>query len=689
MTLPGSTGLLTDRYELTMLAAALADGTASRRCTFEVFARRLPDGRRYGVVAGTGRLLDELIRFRFADAELTALAETGVVDPDTLRWLADYRFAGDIDGYPEGELYFPGSPVLTVTGTVRRGGDPGDAGALGPQPRLRDRLGRRPDGGRAGGRPLIEMGSRRTHEEAAVAAARAAYLAGFASTSNLEAGRRYGIPTTGTARTRSSCCTTTSARRSPARSPAAARRRRCWWTPTTSPGASMPPSPRWPAPSWARSGSTPATSASWPARPASSSTARRAGHPDRAVRRPRRVRHRRAARRAGGRLRGGHLAGHRLRGADRRDGLQAGRGGRPAGGQAQLRTRSPGAGASPRCAGTSRPVPRWRRSSGLAEQPVPAGPHDRVLPVPLVHKGEPVGDRESLEQSRERLRGALVSVPWEGLKLSRGEPALPRFSTSPRSPEGVAVRALIIVDVQLDFCEGGSLAVAGGASVAERINAVTGRLRPRRGDQGLPRRPGRHFSRRRTTCDSWPVHCVAGTAGAAFHPALDVAPIGAVFAKGAYAAAYSGFEGAEPGGAGLADWLRAREVTEVDVVGIATDYCVLWPPRWTPPAPASPRPCCSARPRRPPAQPQGLPELCEQRLHRGAPSFAAARPHGLTTVPRRRSKVPTHPAPGAGVAARVRKRARKKHSPRWPVRPAGTAPSAARSSAGSRRPDPG
>ncbi|WP_445185455.1 nicotinamidase [Pseudonocardia sp. Cha107L01] len=136
------------------------------------------------------------------------------------------------------------------------------------------------------------------------------------------------------------------------------------------------------------------------------------------------------------------------------------------------------------------------------------------------------------------------------------------------------MRALIIVDVQLDFCEGGSLAVAGGASVAERINAVTGRY-----DQVVATRdyhvdPGDHFSATPDYVRSWPVHCVAGTAGAAFHPALDVAPIGAVFAKGGYAAAYSGFEGAEPGGAGLADWLRARQVTEVDVVGIATDYCV-------------------------------------------------------------------------------------------------------------------
>jgi nicotinamidase/pyrazinamidase len=134
--------------------------------------------------------------------------------------------------------------------------------------------------------------------------------------------------------------------------------------------------------------------------------------------------------------------------------------------------------------------------------------------------------------------------------------------------------ALIIVDVQLDFCEGGSLAVAGGASVADRINAVTGRY-----DQVVATRdyhvdPGAHFSEQPDYRDSWPVHCLVGTPGAAFHPALDVAPIRAVFSKGEYAAAYSGFEGGSPDGTALTDWLRAREVTEVDVVGIATDHCV-------------------------------------------------------------------------------------------------------------------
>ena len=135
-------------------------------------------------------------------------------------------------------------------------------------------------------------------------------------------------------------------------------------------------------------------------------------------------------------------------------------------------------------------------------------------------------------------------------------------------------RALIIVDVQLDFCEGGSLAVAGGASVAERVNAITGDYPHVVATRDHHIDPPGHFSESPNYRDTWPVHCVAGTPGAAFHPALDVGPIQAVFSKGAYSAAYSGFEGAEPGGTSLADWLRSRGVTEVDIAGIATDHCV-------------------------------------------------------------------------------------------------------------------
>ncbi|MBF6548757.1 nicotinate phosphoribosyltransferase [Nocardia brasiliensis] len=191
-----STALLTDQYELTMLAAALADGSAHRRCTFEVFARRLPHGRRYGVVAGTARVLDALAHFHFGEAELTVIAR--FLPAETVDWLRAYRFTGEIDGYAEGELYFPGSPILSVRGTFAEcvvletlilsilNHDSAIASAAARMVSA------------SGGRRMIEMGSRRTHELAAPDSSRAAYLAGFDATSNLEAVRRYGVPGAGT-----------------------------------------------------------------------------------------------------------------------------------------------------------------------------------------------------------------------------------------------------------------------------------------------------------------------------------------------------------------------------------------------------------------------------------------------------------------------------------------------------------
>ncbi|MCC3277604.1 nicotinate phosphoribosyltransferase [Arthrobacter sp. zg-Y40] len=194
-----NSALYTDHYELTMLQAALHSGTASRRSVFEVFARRLPDGRRYGVAAGTGRILEALENFRFDAPQLDFLARTNVVDERTLAWLADFRFSGNIYGYAEGEAYFPQSPLLIVESTF------GEAciletmllSMLNHDSAIASAASRMTSA--ADGRPCIEMGSRRTHEEAAVAAARAAVIAGFNSTSNLEAGLRYGLKTVGTA----------------------------------------------------------------------------------------------------------------------------------------------------------------------------------------------------------------------------------------------------------------------------------------------------------------------------------------------------------------------------------------------------------------------------------------------------------------------------------------------------------
>jgi len=191
-----STALLTDHYELTMVQAALGSGTAHRRSVFELFPRRLPEGRRYGVVAGVGRALDAIESFTFDDEALAALE--GVVNDETRKWLASYRFTGDVWGYAEGDAYFPYSPLVIVEGSFAEAvvletlllsiynHDSAIASAASRMTMA------------AGERPCIEMGSRRTHEEAAVASARAAYLAGFASTSNLAARHRYGVPSAGT-----------------------------------------------------------------------------------------------------------------------------------------------------------------------------------------------------------------------------------------------------------------------------------------------------------------------------------------------------------------------------------------------------------------------------------------------------------------------------------------------------------
>ncbi|KDQ67548.1 nicotinate phosphoribosyltransferase [Streptomyces halstedii] len=193
-----STALFTDQYELTMVQAALKAGTADRRCVFEAFTRRLPEGRRYGVVAGTGRVLDAVENFHFDDEMLAFLRDQRVVDAATVDWLAGYRFRGDIWGYPEGEVYFPGSPLLRVEGTFAEcvlletvilsilNHDSAIAAAASRMSSA------------ASGRNLIEMGARRTHELSAVAASRAAYVGGFHTTSDLAAGFRYNIPTVGT-----------------------------------------------------------------------------------------------------------------------------------------------------------------------------------------------------------------------------------------------------------------------------------------------------------------------------------------------------------------------------------------------------------------------------------------------------------------------------------------------------------
>jgi nicotinate phosphoribosyltransferase len=418
-----STALLTDRYELTMLASALRDGSAGRHCVFETFARRLPEGRRYGVVAGTGRLLDVLESFRFGPDELTALAAAGI-DARTLDALADWRFTGDVDGYAEGELYFPGSPVVTVTGTF------GEAvlletlvlSVLNHDSAVASAAARMVVA--AGGRPLIEMGSRRTQEEAAVAAARAAYLAGFGSTSNLEAGRRHGIPTTGTAAHAFTLLHESEAAAFKAQ------------IDTLGVGSTLLVDTYDIA-----QGIRTAVEVAGPGLGAV-----RIDSGDLTV----------LARQARDQLDSLGATGTRIVLSGDLDewalaalasapvdaygvGTSVVTGsGAPTAGMVYKLVEVDGRAVAKRSEhksthGGRKTALRRHRATGTATEevlvsartPPATGPHDRLLQVPLMRGGERVAGLPGLDESREHLRGALRSVPWEGLKLSRGEPALP------------------------------------------------------------------------------------------------------------------------------------------------------------------------------------------------------------------------------------------------------------------------
>ncbi|MFT0846701.1 nicotinate phosphoribosyltransferase [Actinomycetaceae bacterium L2_0104] len=193
-----STALLTDMYELTMLDAAIESGAAERHSVFEAFARRLPGGRRYGVVAGTGRVLEAIANFRFRDEEIEYLQAADIVSAKTLDWLSSYRFSGDVYGYAEGECYFPYSPVLTVTGTFAEACiiETIILSIMNHDSAVATAASRMSASARQ--RPCLEFGARRTHETAAVHAARAAVIAGFVGTSDVEAGRTYGLKVAGT-----------------------------------------------------------------------------------------------------------------------------------------------------------------------------------------------------------------------------------------------------------------------------------------------------------------------------------------------------------------------------------------------------------------------------------------------------------------------------------------------------------
>ena len=422
----GSTALLTDRYELTMLRAALADGTADLPCVFELFARRLPEGRRYGVVAGTGRLLDALELFRFGDAELAALRDGDVVDDETLRRLAGYRFGGDIDGYPEGELYFPGSPVLTVSGTFAEcvlletlalsvfNHDCAVASAAARMASVAD------------GRSLIEMGGRRTHEAAAVASARAAYLAGFDTTSNLEAGRSYGIPTAGTA---AHAFTLLHEREADAFAAQVA---------ASGPGTTLLVDTY-----DITTGIDRAIEVAGPTLGAIRIDSGDLGVLARQARAQLDALGATATRIVvSGDLDEYAIAGLR---AEPVDGYGVGTSvvtgsGAPAAGMVYKLVEVDGRPVAKRSSlkesrGGRKSALRRHRDTGTATEevvyrvadgdPPRPGPHDRVMAVSLVRSGKRVDGLPTLDEAREHLRRALVTLPWEGLALSKGEPAIP------------------------------------------------------------------------------------------------------------------------------------------------------------------------------------------------------------------------------------------------------------------------
>ncbi|AHH94616.1 nicotinate phosphoribosyltransferase [Kutzneria viridogrisea] len=423
MTSP-STALLTDHYELTMLSSALRDGTADRPCVFEVFARRLPDGRRYGVVAGTGRLLAAIEAFRFGEAELSQLAAAGVVDREALDWLADYEFTGEVDGYPEGELYFPGSPILTVRAPFAAGVvlETLALSVLNHDSAIASAAARMVTA--ANGRRMIEMGSRRTHEEAAVACARAAYLAGFTATSNLEAGRRWGIPTAGTSAHAFTLLHDSEAAAFRAQvDKLGAGTTLLVDTYDITQGIATAVQVAGPELGAVRIDSGDVGPLARQAREQLDSLGARntkivvSGDLDEfAI----------AALRAepvdaygvGTSLvtgSGAPTAGmvYKLVEVDgrpvaKRSSHKESRGGRK--------------GALRRYKQTGTAVEEVVYQAGARPQP---GEHDRELQIPLLRAGQQVDGLPTIEQSRDRLRQALVSVPWEGLKLSHGEPAIP------------------------------------------------------------------------------------------------------------------------------------------------------------------------------------------------------------------------------------------------------------------------
>ena len=610
--------LKTDHYEITMVASALQSGIAERRAVFEAFARRLPAGRAYGVVAGVDRVIDAIERFRFDEDTVEHLMRAGVVaDPAVADWLRSYRFSGDVTGYPDGELFFPYSPVLTVEGgfaecvvleTVVLSILNYDCAVASAAARVRDV---------ADDRRLIEGGSRRADPDAAVAAARAAHIGGFDTTSNLEAGRRYGIPTGGTTAHAFVLA-------HPDEQGAFAAQRDALGTGSTYlvdtfdvlEGIRRAVAVVGPDIGAVRIDSGNLLAASIRARALLDALG---AEGCRIV--------------ASGDLDEFKIA-ELEEAAAPIDAYLVGTSmvtgsGHPTASVVYKLVAigdSAGVGAPLRAVGKLSPgkitvggrkdVHRTVDQSGFwsAEVLSPVGSavaatgahHPQVV---LVAGGErtwrddPAEARSRCAERRRGLRpedrvphprrSPAVPTEWVGMESpaatesangAGGQSAPPELAWQAGKGGSDMSRALIIVDVQNDFCEGGSLAVEGGHAVAASITDLVGLDRAGGGYSYVVASkdwhidPGPHFAPPGANPDfvtSWPVHCAAGTQGAAFSPKLQVA-LDEVFLKGQYSNGYSSFEGVAGSseGVGLRDWLAERGVEAVDVVGIATDHCV-------------------------------------------------------------------------------------------------------------------
>jgi putative nicotinate phosphoribosyltransferase len=650
-----STALLTDRYELTMLDAAIESGVAGRRAVFEVFARTLPPGRRYGVVAGVGRLIDALDRFRFGGDEIAWLVGEAIVSEEAGEWLRSFRFSGDLDAYAEGECFFPGSPVLTIESSF------GEAVLLetlvlsilnydSAVAAAASRI-----VGAAEGRPVIEMGSRRTHEIAAVAAARSAYIAGCASTSNLEAGRQYGVPTAGTAahafilahrderaafgaqldtmgtdttllvdtydvaaaiRTAVELATERGAK-----GPGAIRldsgdlleqasRARTLLDELGATETGIVITSDLDEYSIAALARAPVDAYGVGTRVVTGSGASTAGLVYKLV----------AVASENGRL-------AQLHPVEKRSPAKHTLGARKYAsrwiddeGRARVEFVRPvlDDADGPETAGGTGSGGTLSGVPGELPDELPEGWAARDLQRRLLSEGTLVADLPDLIDSREHHRWALRELGAEAFDLHPGSPVIPtRYGRAmtgphhssgdqqilatvreirPRAPRSFTSRhpasspspaasqpsvALLVVDVQRDFCEGGSVAVAGGNDVAAGVATLVANERKRYGAVIASRdrhvNPGTHFAQAGSAPDfetSWPVHCVVGSEGADLNPLLADLDWDAVFDKGRDEAAYSAFEGQDVTGIPLATWLLDHGIDRLDVCGISTDYCV-------------------------------------------------------------------------------------------------------------------